>query len=114
MLRPAARPYALAACLFGTALMTSAASAAPANTDLAAIGDQLAAQHEANVQRLRDWIALPTIAAEGLNTQEGADYQARLLREAGFQHVEVIPTAGKPGVFATLDAGAMNVSVRGM
>ena len=106
MLRPAARPYALAACLFGAALMTSAASAAPANTDLAAIGDQLAAQHEANVQRLRDWIALPTIAAEGLNTQEGADYQARLLREAGFQHVEIIPTAGKPGVFATLDAGA--------
>lgn len=29
-----------------------------------------------------------------------------LLREAGFQRVERIPTDGKPGVFATLDAGA--------
>jgi acetylornithine deacetylase/succinyl-diaminopimelate desuccinylase-like protein len=33
---------------------------------------------------------------------------AKLARDAGFQHVEVIPTAGKPGVFATLDAGAKN------
>ena len=31
---------------------------------------------------------------------------ARLAREAGFQHVEIIETDGKPGVFATLDAGA--------
>ena len=26
--------------------------------------------------------------------------------DAGFQRVELVPTAGKPGVFATLDAGA--------
>jgi acetylornithine deacetylase/succinyl-diaminopimelate desuccinylase-like protein len=31
---------------------------------------------------------------------------AKLARDAGFQHVEVVPTAGKSGVFATLDAGA--------
>ncbi len=31
---------------------------------------------------------------------------ASLAREAGFQQVEIIPTKGKPGVFATLDAGA--------
>jgi acetylornithine deacetylase/succinyl-diaminopimelate desuccinylase-like protein len=31
---------------------------------------------------------------------------ARLARDAGFQHVEVVPTSGKPGVFGTLDAGA--------
>jgi hypothetical protein len=31
---------------------------------------------------------------------------AKLAREAGFQKVEVLDTDGKPGVFATLDAGA--------
>src|SRR5436309_16107274 len=31
---------------------------------------------------------------------------ARLARDAGFGRVDVIQTAGKPGVFATLDAGA--------
>ena len=29
-----------------------------------------------------------------------------LLREAGFQHVNRVPTDGQPGIFATLDAGA--------
>ncbi|MBI2399184.1 MAG: M20/M25/M40 family metallo-hydrolase [Xanthomonadales bacterium] len=76
------------------------------DTALAPICAQLTAQHYANVQRLKDWIALPSIAAEDLNYPQGAEYQARLLREAGFQQVEIIPTDGKPGVFATLDAGA--------
>lgn len=67
---------------------------------------QIAAQHDATVKMLRDWIALPSIAAENLNYPQGPDYMARLAREAGFQHVEIIPTAGKAGVFATLDAGA--------
>src|SRR4029453_8042859 len=31
---------------------------------------------------------------------------AKLARDAGFTRVDVIPTKGKPGVFATLDAGA--------
>src|SRR3546814_17548561 len=31
---------------------------------------------------------------------------AQLARDAGFQKVEIIDTDGKPGVFATLDAGA--------
>ena len=31
---------------------------------------------------------------------------AKLARDAGFQQVTVIDTDGKPGVFATLDAGA--------
>jgi acetylornithine deacetylase/succinyl-diaminopimelate desuccinylase-like protein len=55
---------------------------------------------------LQEWIALPSIAAENLNPQEGAEYMARLATDAGFQHVEIIPTDGKPGVFATLDSGA--------
>ena len=31
---------------------------------------------------------------------------AKLARDAGFQQVDIIETDGKPGVFATLDAGA--------
>ena len=74
--------------------------------DLAPIRAKIAAQHDANVERLREWIALPSIAAEDLGYPAGPEYQAQLLREAGFQHVEIIPTDGKPGVFAPLDAGA--------
>jgi acetylornithine deacetylase/succinyl-diaminopimelate desuccinylase-like protein len=86
------------------ALVAPAALAADANLD--PLRAQLKAQHDANVQRLKDWIALPSIAAENLNYPKGAEHMATLLKDAGFQHVEVIPTDGKPGVFATLDAGA--------
>lgn len=77
-----------------------------AGADRAAIERIVTAQHDASVQGLRDWIALPSIAAEDLNAREGAATMARLAREAGFQRVEVVDTGGKPGVFATLDAGA--------
>src|SRR5436190_22700926 len=81
-------------------------SPARAADDFADVRREVAARHEEAVKRLRDWIALPSIAAEGLNSAEGAQYMARLARDAGFQKVTVIPTDGKPGVFATLDAGA--------
>ncbi|MFN0182085.1 MAG: M20/M25/M40 family metallo-hydrolase [Gemmatimonadales bacterium] len=74
--------------------------------DQAAVVAQIAKQHDATVKMLRDWIALPSIAAEDKGFPEGAEYMARLAREAGFQRVDLIPTKGKPGVFATLDAGA--------
>jgi hypothetical protein len=32
---------------------------------------------------LRDWIALPSIAAENRGYPEGAEYMARLARDAG-------------------------------
>jgi len=67
---------------------------------------QIAPRHAQTVKMLQDWIALPSIAAENRGYPQGAEYMAQLAREAGFQHVEVVPTAGKPGVFATLDAGA--------
>lgn len=67
---------------------------------------QIPRQHDATVKMLRDWIALPSIAAENRGYPQGAEYMANLAREAGFQHVELVPTAGKPGVFGTLDAGA--------
>ena len=49
---------------------------------------------------------MSSIAAENLNSKEGAEYMAQLARDAGFQHVEIVDTGGKPGVYATLDAGA--------
>jgi acetylornithine deacetylase/succinyl-diaminopimelate desuccinylase-like protein len=88
------------------AAMLERGTAAPGAPDRAAVLAQVAAQHEATLQRLRDWIALPSIAAEDRNYPQGPEYMAKLAREAGFQHVEVVPTAGKGGVFATLDAGA--------
>lgn len=66
----------------------------------------VAERHDTTVQALRDWIALPTIAAEGKNVAEGAEYMRRLALDAGFQQAKVIPSGGVPGVFATLDAGA--------
>ena len=77
---------------------------APGDED--AVVAEIAKQHDATVQMLRDWIALPSIAAENRNYPQGAEYMARLARDAGFGRVDVIPTKGKPGVFATLDAGA--------
>ncbi|HET9398022.1 MAG TPA: twin-arginine translocation pathway signal protein, partial [Sphingomicrobium sp.] len=92
-----------------TALALSIASAGIAkpgdpgrNKVVAAIqGDKPAA-----IERLREWIKLPTIANMNINHREGAEYMKKLALDAGFQQAKVIPTDGVPGVFATLDAGA--------
>lgn len=67
---------------------------------------QIAPQHAQNVKKLQDWIAIPSIAAENRGYPQGAEYMAQLARDAGFTQVQLVPTAGKPGVFATLDVGA--------
>jgi acetylornithine deacetylase/succinyl-diaminopimelate desuccinylase-like protein len=77
-----------------------------AQSDRDAVVAEIVRQHDATVQALRDWIALPSIAAENLNYPQGADYMARLAKDAGFTRVDTIATKGKPGVFATLDTGA--------
>ncbi len=87
-------------------ILTAPTAFAADGPDLAPVRKQLESQHDANVKRLQEWIALPSIAAENLNAKEGADFMAALLREAGFDHTEIIATDGRPGVFATLDAGA--------
>src|SRR5690349_21392692 len=74
--------------------------------DMADIRSEIGKRHDEAVKRLQDWIALPSIAAENRNYPAGAEYMARLARDAGFQKAVVIATDGKPGVFATLDAGA--------
>jgi acetylornithine deacetylase/succinyl-diaminopimelate desuccinylase-like protein len=93
----------------GTSLATGAmlaAGRAAAASDRAAIYKQIEQRHDEAVQRLQEWIRQPSIAAENRGVTEGCDLTMRMLREAGFQHVEQRPTDGQPGIFATLDAGA--------
>jgi acetylornithine deacetylase/succinyl-diaminopimelate desuccinylase-like protein len=91
------------------AIATFTAAPAPAvDDDLADIGREVAKRHDEAVARLRDWIAAPAIAAEDRGFPDGAERMAKLARDAGFQQATVIQTEGKPGVFATLDAGAAN------
>ena len=74
--------------------------------DFADIRTEVAKRHDEAVARLQDWIARPAIAAENRGFPEGAELMAKLARDAGFQQATIINTDGKPGVFATLDAGA--------
>src|SRR5690349_22408905 len=67
---------------------------------------QIPRQHDQTVKMLRDWIAVPSIAAENRGYPQGPEYMANLARDAGFQNVKLVPSAGKPGVFGTLDSGA--------
>ncbi len=100
-----ARTVALAALAATIALAAPHAARAAADP-FADIRGQIAARHDEAVKRLQYWIALPSIAAESLSSAAGAERMAQLAREAGFQQVAIVPTDGKPGVFATLDAGA--------
>ena len=77
-----------------------------AEADLKDIKSEITKRHDEAVKRLQDWIAQVSIAAEDRGYPEGAQYMAKLARDAGFQQATVINTDGKPGVFATLDAGA--------
>jgi acetylornithine deacetylase/succinyl-diaminopimelate desuccinylase-like protein len=82
----------------------SVAWTAPA--EFADIEAQVAQQHDAGVKRLQEWIRLPSIAAEDIGFPEGPLHLISLLKSVGFQHAVMVETDGKPGVFATLDAGA--------
>jgi acetylornithine deacetylase/succinyl-diaminopimelate desuccinylase-like protein len=98
--------------LIGTALTGAAAACAASAPHPVAAADrhvvyaQCDLRHDEAVQRLQTWIRQPSIAAENLGMNEGCELMMRLLRDAGFQKVERVPTDGHPGVFATLDAGA--------
>ena len=99
----------------GTAASAVALAVAPAaawsaaanrNGDKAAVLAAIPPMHAANLRRLQDWIALPSIAAEDRNYPDGPQYMAKLAQDAGFGGVKLIPTSGKPGVFGRIDAGA--------
>ena len=77
-----------------------------ASGDLAVIRKAAEKGYDASVKRIQDWISLPSIAAENRDMDKGADYMMALAKDAGFQHIEKVPTDGHPGVFATLDVGA--------
>lgn len=76
------------------------------SSDLQPIFAEVDKRHDEAVQRLQSWIRQPSIAAENRGMDEGCKMMMDLLTDAGFQHVEKVPTDGKPGVYATLDAGA--------
>ncbi|HST30740.1 MAG TPA: M20/M25/M40 family metallo-hydrolase, partial [Chthoniobacterales bacterium] len=92
--------------IFATAIAVAATRSFAAADNHADIKAEITKRHDEAVKRLQDWIAQVSIAAENRGYPEGAEYMAKLARDAGFQKADVITTDGKPGVFATLDAGA--------
>jgi acetylornithine deacetylase/succinyl-diaminopimelate desuccinylase-like protein len=82
------------------------AGAAQDNASRDKVVAAIKADRNGSIERLREWIALPTIANMGMNTPKGAEYMRQLALDAGFQKARIVETGGVPGVFATLDAGA--------
>ncbi|ASR51795.1 M20/M25/M40 family metallo-hydrolase [Blastomonas fulva] len=103
------RAFLRSAALVGGGLALTAGgggAALAADGDIARIRKAAEANREADIKRIQDWIALPSIAAENLNMPQGAAYMADLARAAGFTGVEIVPSDGHPGVFGTIDVGA--------
>src|SRR4051812_13212109 len=98
--------YTVIAAALAALIVAGLGTAHARDDDRSAIQREIGKHHAESIKRLQEWIALPSIAAEDRNFPAGAAYMARLAHEAGFQKVGVIETDGKPGVFATLDAGA--------
>jgi acetylornithine deacetylase/succinyl-diaminopimelate desuccinylase-like protein len=96
----------LAAVFVAFSVLAFTSVSRSADNDLAPIRTEITKRHDEAVKRLQDWIKQVSIAAENRGYPEGADYMAQLARDAGFQQATVVTTDGKPGVFATLDAGA--------
>lgn len=88
------------------ALSSAGAFAAVSARDRKALEQAVNAGFDSALRRIQDWIRLPTIAAEKVNIEEGADYMAKLATDAGFGKVRKVPTGGSPAVFGVLDAGA--------
>jgi acetylornithine deacetylase/succinyl-diaminopimelate desuccinylase-like protein len=94
----------------GGALATGAWLAAGradgASASLDAVYREVERRHAESIERLQAWIRQPSIAAENNGVEDGCKLMQQMLREAGFQSAERIPSDGQPGVFAKLDAGA--------
>jgi acetylornithine deacetylase/succinyl-diaminopimelate desuccinylase-like protein len=90
----------------GTAGLAMPGSMVAQNSELDPIRAEIEKRHGESVKRLQAWVREPSIAAENRAMNEGCATMMRMLREAGFGSVKKMPTAGHPGVFATLDAGA--------
>jgi acetylornithine deacetylase/succinyl-diaminopimelate desuccinylase-like protein len=100
------RTRLLATSITAFAIIAIAPNSHSADDEIGTIKSEITKRHDEAVKRLQDWIAQVSIAAEDRGYPEGAEYMAKLARDAGFQQATVLNTDGKPGVFATLDAGA--------
>jgi hypothetical protein len=65
------RRTVLKGAALGAAMMAPGAALAQTG-DTSAIKKAVTAAHATNIKRLQDWIALPSIAAEGRNIEEAA------------------------------------------
>lgn len=95
----------LGGAMLGAAMFAPGAQAAQSG-DMAKIAAAVGQGHDEAIARLREWIALPSIAAENRDMDKGAALMVRLAKEAGFQQAVTMPTDGAPGVFATMNNGA--------
>jgi acetylornithine deacetylase/succinyl-diaminopimelate desuccinylase-like protein len=59
-----------------------------------------------HLEQLRRWVRQPSVSAQSRGIREMAELLASDLRGLGFKEVELVPTAGHPGVFGYLDARA--------
>lgn len=94
-----------------TSAMAAAGAALPklpfaADDALEPIYNEITKRHDEAVNRLQTWIRQPSIAAEHRGIDEGCQLLMEMLKEAGFQNVEKVPTDGNPGVHAVMDNGA--------
>src|SRR6266478_1249518 len=92
--------------LAGAATLALPARSRAATPGLDRVLAEVEKRHDEAVKRLQEWIHQPTITAENRGVSEGCEMMIRLLKDAGFDKAEKVPTDGAPGVFATLDAGA--------
>lgn len=92
--------------MVGASMLAAPSAALAQSGDAAKLVRAIEAGNDAAIKSIQEWIALPSIAAENLNMQKGAQYMAALAKDAGFQKAEIVSSSGHPGVFATLDAGA--------
>lgn len=72
----------------------------------AGTAEYLSKNRERHLGRLREYLRQPSVPSNDLGVREGAELLARYFRELGCAEVELIPSAGYPGVWAYYDAGA--------
>ena len=76
----------------------------PDTADTTAIEARLAASRDEIVERLRDYVAIPSVSTDPaykLGIEQAASFVAERLRQAGMTDVAVRPTAGHPVVTAS-------------
>ncbi len=84
----------------------SAAFGASEPRNMDALRKAVDSGYDDSLLRIQDWMRLPTVAAEQINIEQGADYMVQLATDAGFQKVRKVATGGSPAVFGVIDAGA--------